>query len=138
METIEINGIIINLDSKESYYEIDNFYFGDPMVKVSLEGLSKKKRERTLFLGFHSISGIKNISLLELRRLKVKGNNAVAVLKILVSQNYDYDYFFISTVCVDPIGIEFLKKIPPLFEELNKKIFIIGCVRKPIHFDVKL
>ncbi|MGE6220670.1 hypothetical protein ACQKCH_12655 [Nubsella zeaxanthinifaciens] len=137
MEIIEINGISIDLDSKQSYYEIDDFYFGEPMIKVSLIGLSEEKKLRTMFIGFPIVSGIKNIPLYELRKQKVGGNNAMDILNMIVSHNYDYDYFFISTAGIDPIGIEFFKKLPMPFETLDKRIFIIGALKMENNFVVK-
>ncbi|WP_343533966.1 hypothetical protein [Pedobacter sp.] len=136
METITINGISIALDAKESYYEIDDFYYGDPMIKVTLNELSEKTKQRTLFLGFPMVSEIKNITLAHLRKQKVKGNNAMGVLNMIVSQNYNYDCFFISTAGIDPIGVDFLKQLPLAFETLGKKIFIIGAVKSANDFEI--
>lgn len=121
METITINGISIALDAKESYYEIDDFYYGDPMIKVSVNELSEKTKQRTLFLGFPMVSGIKNITLAHLRKQKVKGNNAMGVLNMMVAQHYHYDYFFILMAGIDPIGVDFLKQLAIPFETIRKK-----------------
>lgn len=136
MAIVKINEIDIRLDAEETYYEIDDLFYGYPTIKVEFLEIDQSKFKKIIFIGFPLNSNTaKNISLSELRKLKIKGNNALQAISGVINNFLEYDYFFIATSGIDPIGIEFLRKLPLAFNELNKRIFIIGRQKTAIDLD---
>lgn len=141
MAIVKINEINIRLDADEIYYEIDDSFYGYPTIRVEFLEIDEKKLKKIIFIGFPlNSNSAKNISLSELRKLKIKGNNALQTFSEVIHNSFEHDYFFIATHGIDPIGIEFLKKLPAAFNELNKRIFIIGHQKTAIdlNFEWKL
>ena len=133
MAVVKINELFISLDSEQSYYELD-LIAAD--VDISFSGIDTTLQRKIIFIGLPVNGKINNIRLSELRKTDVKGNNVLALLYKLILKTYDFDYFFVSTAGLDPMGVSFLKELPSAFEHLNKKVFVIGA--KPHTYELKI
>lgn len=141
METVKINDIEILIDLNHSYFEIADQYQLDLEVDIQFINIDQEKQKRMLFLGFFGLDErINNISKVKLHQFKciTRGNNSLQLIYSIIMNSFEYDFFFISTNGIDPMGIAFLKALPQAFLNLNKKLFIIGEKKQYIDFKVNV
>lgn len=141
METVKINNIEILIDLNQSYFEIadqDQLVLGETIQFINID---QEKQNRMLFLGFfgldEKINNISKAKLLEFKSI-IKSNNVLQVIYLIIMNSSEYDFFFISTNGIDPMGIDFLKALPQAFLHLNKKLFIIGWKKHNIEFKLNV
>jgi len=139
METVKMNDIEILIDLNQSYFEIADHDQLDFEVDIQFINIDQEKQKRMLFLGFFGLNEkIDNISKAKLHEFKsiINGNNSLQLIYSIIMNSFKYDFFFISTNGIDPMGIAFLKALPQAFLNLNKKLFIIGGKKHNIDFKV--
>jgi hypothetical protein len=135
MAIVKINELIINLDKNAESYVLgpsSNFV-------IKIESDDYEIYNKILFMGFpnNDNNSISNIILSEILDIKyrLKSNNATCFLYRILEEIHKYDYFILFPAGLDPAGINFLKKLPRLFKEIDKKIYVVDQVSFSKHFD---
>ena len=136
MAVIKINELTVDLERNLETYVLQ---LGS-RVYINTESISDEILKKILFMGFpgearnKAITNIKLSEILETKHV-IKSNNATCFLYKLLKEVHKYDYFVLFAVGLDPQGVNFLYRLPQLFNEINKKVFIIDQERYSIDFD---